>query len=159
MASVRSSQPPSSPASASNSEISSTQPPPAPAPAPALPASLQHQDAAIDNGIRDALERKPLLVDPFEDMNSEEYIERFSKYEADYTCRLMAKYFSDKDIYGGNVYEEKMTIDGETIKASRWHCADSYADPTQFLQQRSNCSSAPPQVDISNGKHPMKSEG
>ncbi|XP_047339025.1 uncharacterized protein LOC124942541 isoform X2 [Impatiens glandulifera] len=103
MASVRSSQPPSSPASASNSEISSTQPPPAPAPAPALPASLQHQDAAIDNGIRDALERKPLLVDPFEDMNSEEYIERFSKYEADYTCRLMAKYFSDKDIYGGGI--------------------------------------------------------
>lgn len=34
-------------------------------------------------------------------MNSGEYIKRFSKYEADYTRRLMAKYFSDKDIYGG----------------------------------------------------------
>lgn len=34
-------------------------------------------------------------------MNSEEYTKRFNKYEADYTRRLMAKYFSDKDIYGG----------------------------------------------------------
>lgn len=34
-------------------------------------------------------------------LDSTEYIERFKKYEADYTCRLMAKYFSKKNLYGG----------------------------------------------------------
>ncbi|XP_052179448.1 uncharacterized protein LOC127792868 isoform X2 [Diospyros lotus] len=53
------------------------------------------------------------------DMNTDELIEKFSKYEADYTQRLMAKYFSDKDIFGGNVFEQSTKVDGETIKASR----------------------------------------
>lgn len=34
-------------------------------------------------------------------MNSKEEIEKFKKYEADYTRRLKAKYFSDKTIFGG----------------------------------------------------------
>lgn len=34
-------------------------------------------------------------------LDSKEYAERFKKYEADYTCRLMAKYFSKKTLYGG----------------------------------------------------------
>ncbi|XP_058195099.1 uncharacterized protein LOC131311614 isoform X2 [Rhododendron vialii] len=64
-------------------------------------SATKPQDAATGNGLPDALEKKTPSVDPFEDMNSGEYIKRFSKYEADYTRRLMAKYFSDKDIYGG----------------------------------------------------------
>ncbi|KAJ6883145.1 hypothetical protein NC651_029422 [Populus alba x Populus x berolinensis] len=32
---------------------------------------------------------------------------------------LMAKYFSKKDLYGGNIFDEKMTIDNETIMSSK----------------------------------------
>ena len=34
-------------------------------------------------------------------LDSANYIEKFKKYEADYTNRLMAKYFSKKNLYGG----------------------------------------------------------
>ncbi|KAH7859034.1 hypothetical protein Vadar_030692 [Vaccinium darrowii] len=129
---------------------------------PLSPPSHQPQgsvnDVATNNGAPDALDKKTPSVDPFEDMNSEEYTKRFSKYEADYTRRLMAKYFSDKDIYGDNIFDESKTIDGETIKTSRWHCAQSYADPVQFLKEKSICTSMTPAdtpTSISNGKHPV----
>lgn len=35
------------------------------------------------------------------DSNDAGDIEKYRKYEADYTQRLMAKYFSKKTIYGG----------------------------------------------------------
>ncbi|XP_057474541.1 uncharacterized protein LOC130762735 [Actinidia eriantha] len=126
----------------------------------------QHQgsmkDAATENGVEDAVEKKPPSIDPFEDMNSEEFIKKFSKYEADYTLRMMAKYFSDKDIYGGNIFDKSMIVDGETIRASRWHCAQSYADPVQFLKEKSTCISTSPadtRTSISNGKHPVEEDG
>lgn len=79
-------------------------------------------------------------------MNSKEEIEKFKKYEADYTRRLKAKYFSDKTIFGGkkqhqlrglvhsrnvfnimehvilagNIFDEKITVDGLNIKASKY---------------------------------------
>ncbi|THF98559.1 hypothetical protein TEA_020102 [Camellia sinensis var. sinensis] len=93
------------------------------------------------------------------DMNSKEYIEKLNKYEADHICRVMAKYFSDKDIYGGNVFDKSVTIDGETIKASRWHFFHSYADPVQFLEDESSFSSTSPADSstlISNGTFLMR---
>lgn len=80
----------------------------------------------------------------FDNFNS---IEKYKKYEADYAQRLMAKYFSKKNLYGGrynwyisllyilmppflhmetstifagNIYEENTTIDDEIIKSSRY---------------------------------------
>ncbi|XAR51255.1 hypothetical protein NMG60_11005826 [Bertholletia excelsa] len=95
-------------------------------------------------------------------MNDEELNNKFSKYEADYTRRLMAKYFSDKDIYGGDIFDESIMLDGDTIKASRWHCAQSFADPVQFLKDKGG-SSSPSLSDtpsgISNGKHTIKKDG
>ncbi|KAL7223193.1 hypothetical protein ACSBR1_024790 [Camellia fascicularis] len=93
MASLTSSFSPSSPPSVSNSELSASQPTP--------PTPSHHQDGATDNGVLDALRQNPLSLDLYADMNSKEYIEKLSKYEADHICRVMAKYFSDKDIYGG----------------------------------------------------------
>ncbi|XP_028116410.1 uncharacterized protein LOC114314149 isoform X3 [Camellia sinensis] len=97
MASLTSSFSPSSPPSASNSELSASQPTP--------PTPSHHQgsvkDGATDNGVPDALRQNPLSLDLYADMNSKEYIEKLNKYEADHICRVMAKYFSDKDIYGG----------------------------------------------------------
>ncbi|KAL7223192.1 hypothetical protein ACSBR1_024790 [Camellia fascicularis] len=146
MASLTSSFSPSSPPSVSNSELSASQPTP--------PTPSHHQDGATDNGVLDALRQNPLSLDLYADMNSKEYIEKLSKYEADHICRVMAKYFSDKDIYGGNVFDKSVTIDGETIKASRWHFFHSYADPVQFLEDESTFSSTSPadsSTVISNG--------
>uniref|UniRef100_A0A5B6ZVN4 Uncharacterized protein n=1 Tax=Davidia involucrata TaxID=16924 RepID=A0A5B6ZVN4_DAVIN len=154
MATLPSSSSPSSPPSASNSENSATQ--------PTAHARSHHKDVETDNGIPDVLKKIPDLIDPFEDMNSEDYIQKFNKYETDYTSRLMAKYFSDKDIYGGKIFEEKMTIDGETIKASRWPGTQSYADPAQSFRDLSSSSSnstADTAANISNGKYPVKKEG
>ncbi|XP_028116411.1 uncharacterized protein LOC114314149 isoform X4 [Camellia sinensis] len=100
MASLTSSFSPSSPPSASNSELSASQPTP--------PTPSHHQgsvkDGATDNGVPDALRQNPLSLDLYADMNSKEYIEKLNKYEADHICRVMAKYFSDKDIYGGGTF-------------------------------------------------------
>ncbi|CAL5327000.1 unnamed protein product [Camellia sinensis] len=155
MASLTSSFSPSSPPSASNSELSASQPTP--------PTPSHHQgsvkDGATDNGVPDALRQNPLSLDLYADMNSKEYIEKLNKYEADHICRVMAKYFSDKDIYGGNVFDKSVTIDGETIKASRWHFFHSYADPVQFLEDESSFSSTSPadsSTVISNGTFLMR---
>ncbi|MBA0621293.1 hypothetical protein Godav_006934 [Gossypium davidsonii] len=50
----------------------------------------------------------------------------------------MAKYFSKKNFYGGNVFDEKTTIDGETILSSRWPCTRSFADPMNAFKDPNN---------------------
>ncbi|KAF5957743.1 hypothetical protein HYC85_004968 [Camellia sinensis] len=88
------------------------------------------KDGATVNGVPDALRQNPLSLDL--DMNSKEYIEKLNKYEADHICRVMAKYFSDKDIYG---------------------------DPVQFLEDESSFSSTSPadsSTVISNGTFLMR---
>ncbi|XP_052293688.1 uncharacterized protein LOC102607376 isoform X2 [Citrus sinensis] len=86
-------------------------------------------------------------------------MEKFQKYEADYTHRLMAKYFSKNNIYGGNVFDDKTTIDDETIMSSRWPCIQTFADPMQGYEDQ-NISGSTSTVEtpnnISNGKHTPK---
>ncbi|TYH99102.1 hypothetical protein ES332_A11G043000v1 [Gossypium tomentosum] len=67
-----------------------------------------------------------------------EHIEKYKEYETDYTCRLMAKYFSKKNFYGGNIFDEKATIDSETILSSRWPSTRSFADPVHAFEHPSN---------------------
>nr|GLL22070.1 uncharacterized protein LOC109184161 [Ipomoea trifida] len=67
--------------------------------------------------------------------------EKFKRYEAEYTQHLMSKYFSDKTIFGGNIFDVKMTIDGEPIKVSRFPGYLSYADPANFQDESSSSSS------------------
>ncbi|KAG7023270.1 hypothetical protein SDJN02_14295 [Cucurbita argyrosperma subsp. argyrosperma] len=108
--------------------------------------------------LRDLLDGFPSDLD-FDNFNS---IEKYKKYEADYAQRLMAKYFSKKNLYGGNIYEENTTIDDEIIKSSRWPCTRSFADPLQgFEDHRSSCSTSTMEIHgtISNGKNAVKKSG
>uniref|UniRef100_A0A9I9DE16 Uncharacterized protein n=1 Tax=Cucumis melo TaxID=3656 RepID=A0A9I9DE16_CUCME len=98
-------------------------------------------------------------VTDFYNFNS---IEKYQKYEADYAQRLMAKYFSKKNLYGGNIFEENTTVDNEIIKSSKWPCTRSFADPLQgFEDHRSSCSTSAMESHsaISNGKHAVKKNG
>ncbi|MCD9561166.1 hypothetical protein HAX54_020144 [Datura stramonium] len=73
------------------------------------------------------LERKVF----FGDMEKQQ-IEKFKRYEAEARNYLISKYFSDKTIFGGNIFDVKMNIDGEQVKVSRFPGYQSYADPANF---------------------------
>ncbi|KAL6522786.1 hypothetical protein OROHE_016633 [Orobanche hederae] len=83
-------------------------------------------------------------VGPIDIMDSKEHIEKFKRYEAEFKQYLMSKYFSDKTIYGGNIFDVKMNIDGQTITASRAPPYQSYLDPATFneLISKEPCPSA-----------------
>lgn len=120
-------------------------------------------DVVTDNGVFDAYEKKADVVPShFQILESKEYNEKFEKYEAEYAQRLMSKYFSKNNIYGDNIFDEKTTIDDETIMSSRWPCTRSFADPLQVLDDRSSStssSSAETPNNFSNGNHTPKKSG
>lgn len=59
--------------------------------------------------------------------------EKLKKNAADFTQYLTEKYFSDKTIFGDNIFDVKTTADGKTIKTSSLPPYQSYADPAGFL--------------------------
>lgn len=129
--------------SPSNSQGSSTNPPPPPLSPlkeeiPEPPGDKhQEEDTAMDTGASAQLQldNKPQIHDGFQDFTAEEIL-KYQRYEADYACRLKAKYFSNKDIYGGEIFDFTVNVGDETIKASRWSPTRSYADPKQsFIEQ------------------------
>ncbi|CAJ2641998.1 unnamed protein product [Trifolium pratense] len=75
---------------------------------------------AIKNGVFFSDEKKPDLNDGLDHLDSPQCIERFTKYENEYTHRLLAKYFSGKSLNGGTSFYEETTIDGEIVKSSRY---------------------------------------
>ncbi|WRX17250.1 hypothetical protein QQP08_009737 [Theobroma cacao] len=149
--------PPSPPSiSASHSESSAT------IPTAVVPPQPQVDAAAAENGTLNDDDQKPQIADHFAVLDDPEQIEKYKKYEADYTRRLMAKYFSKKNFYGGNIFDEKTTIDSETILSSRWPCTRSFADPVHAFEDQTNGGSnsdAETPTNISNGKCPLKKNG
>ncbi|GMJ00059.1 hypothetical protein HRI_003675100 [Hibiscus trionum] len=135
-ANLPSSPPPPSPPSisASHSESSVTL-------ATALVPPLPQVDATAENGTLNFDDQKPQIANHFAVLDNPENIEKYKKFEADYTRRLMAKYFSKQNFYGGNVFDEKTTIDSETILSSRWPCTRTFADPVKALKDQSNSGS------------------
>ncbi|MBA0805831.1 hypothetical protein Gohar_005320 [Gossypium harknessii] len=133
MASLPSSSPAPSPPSisASHSESSVTL-------ATALLPPQAQVVATAENGTLNVDDQKPQIANHFAVLDNPENIEKYKKFEADYTRRLMAKYFSKKNFYGGNVFDEKTTIDGETILSSRWPCTRSFADPMNAFKDPNN---------------------
>uniref|UniRef100_A0A2P2IIU8 Proline-rich protein 11 n=1 Tax=Rhizophora mucronata TaxID=61149 RepID=A0A2P2IIU8_RHIMU len=123
--------PPSSPLSGSNSDDSATA-----NPAVAPPAAPK-VEAASENGNTKASEERPDLSH-FDFLDSAEYRDKVKKYEADFTCRLMMKYFSNKNFYGGNIFDEKSTIDDQTIMSSKWHCAQTFVDPAKVVEEQNS---------------------
>ncbi|KAL0388346.1 UNVERIFIED_CONTAM: hypothetical protein Sradi_2716400 [Sesamum radiatum] len=88
-------------------------------------------------------------------MDSKEHIEKFKRYEAEFKQYLMSKYFSDKTIFGGNIFDVKMNIDGQNITASRLPLYQSYLDPATFdemISKGSSSTAETPTPSTSNGK-------
>ncbi|KAF3437991.1 hypothetical protein FNV43_RR20747 [Rhamnella rubrinervis] len=154
MATVPSSSSPPSLSSASNSDNSPTQP---------NFNSSTSPKPQVDAGDSNVEDIKSELPNPSHDLYTTSYKDKFKKYEADYTRRLMSKYFSKKNLYGGNIFDENMTIDNEIIKSSRWPCTRSYADPAQVFEDQSSGSpttiTAETPANISNGKLSVKKNG
>ncbi|EEF47695.1 inactive protein tyrosine kinase pTKL isoform X1 [Ricinus communis] len=123
---------PTSPPSASNSENSATRSP------PSMPPKVDDGDPK--SSAPQVLDEMPHLTH-FQILDSEENMDKYKKYEADYTRRLMAKYFSKQNLYGGNIFDEKMTIDDEIILSSKWPCTRSFADPMNGFEEQSNVGS------------------
>ncbi|KAK4851175.1 hypothetical protein QYF36_012963 [Acer negundo] len=148
MASVPSSSP------TSDSQNSATHP---------IQPKREVEDVATNNGVFDVSEKKAEVVPShLQVLESKEYLEKFEKYEANYTRRLMSKYFSKNDVNGGNIFDEKTTIDGETIMSSRLPFTRSFADPLQALvDQSSSTSSSTTETpnNFSNGNHTPKKSG
>ncbi|KAI3469836.1 hypothetical protein Pfo_026499 [Paulownia fortunei] len=99
--------------------------------------------------------KKEPIEEPIDIMDSKEHIEKFKKYEAEFKQYLMSKYFSDKTIFGGNIFDVKMNIDGQTITASRLPPYQSYLDPATFdelISKGSSSSAETPTTSTSNGK-------
>ncbi|XP_027339217.1 uncharacterized protein LOC113852986 [Abrus precatorius] len=102
---------------------------------------------------------KPECSNGLDHLDSTQCIERFRKYDAEYTQRLLAKYFTTKSSYGGNMFDEQITIDDEIIKASRLTCLRTYVDPVVGFEDQGSNGSTPPadtQANIPNGKHVVK---
>ncbi|KAM2076507.1 hypothetical protein COP2_040417 [Malus domestica] len=158
MASLPSPSSPASPSpSASSSDNSATQPISHSPPNPQV-------EAGVNNGALDAEEKKPGIISAyFDDLHSASHREKFKKYDADYSRWLTAKYFSKTNLYGGDIFDESVTIHDQVIKSSRWPCTLSYADPVQFLEEQNSFSTftttAETSPGISNGKHLVKKSG
>ncbi|XP_078438906.1 uncharacterized protein LOC144709283 [Wolffia australiana] len=73
-------------------------------------------------------EREMLPLPPWDSASAAEHREKYSRYQTAYARRLKAKYFSRKDLDGGDVFDQEMNIDGETIKAGRWPCTRSFIE-------------------------------
>ncbi|PWA91523.1 hypothetical protein CTI12_AA050180 [Artemisia annua] len=88
----------------------------------------------------------------------EDPVVKLDKYEAKYAAYLKAKYFSDKDIYGGEIFQEKVNIDGMTIRASRDAGTRSYADPLAYWNEKFGHIETQTEqaTNLSNGKHSSK---
>ncbi|EXB53965.1 hypothetical protein L484_022933 [Morus notabilis] len=156
MANLPSSSSPQSLSSASNSDNS-----PATTTKPTSHSSLSPK-LQVDAGENNFDEKTPEVATNFQYLYLANHIEKFKIYEADYARRLMAKYFSKKNLYGGNVFDENVTIDNELIKSSRWPCTRSYADSVKAFEDQNSSESVTVNEtpsNISNGKHLPKKNG
>ncbi|XP_006281059.2 proline-, glutamic acid- and leucine-rich protein 1 [Capsella rubella] len=98
------------------------------------PPQITMEDIVNSNGIlTDQLNEE----DPsfYKYLESEEYAEKYRRYEDNFKQYIVDKYFS-----GDDMYEERTTIDGETIYSSKWPSLysfsdsdDSFVDPVQCI--------------------------
>ncbi|URD93374.1 hypothetical protein MUK42_00963 [Musa troglodytarum] len=92
------------------------------------------------------------------EIDAAEYEEKHQRYEALYSRRLRAKYFSKKALDGGDIYGDETTIDNEIIKSSRWPCTRSFADPIKYMEhQKQSSSEAETNATTDKNQEPKKS--
>ncbi|KAL3529371.1 hypothetical protein ACH5RR_008693 [Cinchona calisaya] len=135
--------------SASNSGLHSES-----ASSPSLAPPKEEQDVSSENFA--VLE--PKKEEPFLNMDNQEDKQKYENYASEMASYLKAKYFSDKTIFGGNIYDVKVNIDGETVKASRLPPHQSYADPASFHDLLNSVQKSAEETpgDSSNAKHSGK---
>lgn len=90
---------------------------------------------------------------------TDEEILKYDKYEAGYASYLRAKYFSDKDIYGGDIFDLVVPVGSETIKASRWSPTRSYADPAQSFVDFGNVLATGEEIPVASASSPNIANG
>ncbi|XP_043699319.1 uncharacterized protein LOC122650083 [Telopea speciosissima] len=112
---------------------------------PQINPSTTLQAGSLDDATN-VLERKPELVESFFDSDTPDYTEKYNKYEADFVCRLKAKYFSKKDLYGGVIFDKEDTIDDEIIKSSRLPPTWSFTDPVHSFEDQNRFSASAPET-------------
>ncbi|XP_055826632.1 uncharacterized protein LOC129895027 isoform X2 [Solanum dulcamara] len=134
--------------SVSNSPISS---------APQSPPPQQHQVPTLT--LLKDVKKEEVIEDPLDHMENEQ-VEKFKRYEAEARRYLMSKYFSDKTIFGGNIFDVKMGINGEQVKVSRFPGYQSYADPANFNDDSGSDSASTvetsSQTQSANGQQPSQ---
>ncbi|CAN4088313.1 unnamed protein product [Withania somnifera] len=101
--------------------------------------------------------KKEVIEDPLDDMESQQF-EKFKRIEAETRRYLMSKYFSDKTIFEGNIFDIKMGINGEQVKVSRFPGYQSYADPVNFNDdsRSDSVSTVETPSQIANGQQPSQ---
>ncbi|KAI3884422.1 hypothetical protein MKX03_034762 [Papaver bracteatum] len=116
------------------------------------------QQGDLNDGSVDISESKPDSVENSEYFDSAEYNEKYKKYESDYVRRIKSKYFSKKNFYGGNIFENETAIENDIIKSSRWPCTRSFTDAVQSFEDhgRSSTSVAEPSNYSSSKKYQSK---
>ncbi|CAL9222359.1 unnamed protein product, partial [Arabidopsis halleri] len=109
------------------------QPPPHEIPVISPAPQITMMDIVNSNGILtdQLVDEEPSF---YNYLDSDEYAEKYRRYEADFRKYLMDKHFSEVD-----EYEETTTIDGETICSSVWPCARWYADPDASFLDPPQC--------------------
>ncbi|KAM7267211.1 hypothetical protein ACFE04_009377 [Oxalis oulophora] len=136
--------------------------PPSPSNSVTKPEGDDDDDESLlpinNNGALHSKEEEGSNLDHFEFLKSMDYIEKYKKYEADFTRRMMARYFTKKTIYGRNIFEVKTTVDDQVIMSSRWPGTRSYADPAVAFEDLTNGGSSTSTekrtvTTLSNGKH------
>ncbi|XP_020695921.2 uncharacterized protein LOC110109279 [Dendrobium catenatum] len=103
------------------------------APAVSSMASVSVQVTGVN---LESNELKPELADGFLDEWNAENVEKLKKYEAAYSRRLKAKYFSMKTLNGEDIFDHETIVDNVIIKSSRWPCTRSFADPIQNMEDQ-----------------------
>ncbi|KFK27844.1 hypothetical protein AALP_AA8G437300 [Arabis alpina] len=104
--------------------------------APLSPPRLTVDDFLNSNGILTDQPINEIEEEPshYKYLDTEEYADKYRRYESEFKQYLLAKYFS-----GVEIFEESTVIGGETIRSSKWPCTRCYADPDYSIADPLQC--------------------
>ncbi|MCL7034834.1 hypothetical protein MKW94_027367 [Papaver nudicaule] len=115
---------------------------PSVSPVPLNPQTQPTQQGDLKNDSVGISDSKPETMENSEYFDSAEYSEKYKKYESDYVRRLRSKYFSKKNLYGGNIFESETAIENDVIKSSRWPCTRTFTDGVQSFEDNGKSSAS-----------------
>ncbi|KAD4982884.1 hypothetical protein E3N88_19555 [Mikania micrantha] len=92
------------------------------------------------------------------DMDTKDQSDKLKNYEARFAAYLKAKYFSDKDIYGGRLHYFRIHRNVILLSPLLEAGTRSYADPLAYWNEKfaHKDLETDANIDLSNGKHSTK---